>query len=147
LVKYGLQSPTYDLHGHIGGRHSVLYFSIQATEKYSTAMYYVEGDDGLPEVRKTGHWEIIIASSCVLQVPCERLWHREGRLAKCKMEDSLTSCLKPFHLLIECEIGGAPLSSQILSKELLTKVGHLASLHPRVFHQQMFESSQTSCTH
>ena len=39
LVKYGLQSPTYDLHGHIGGRHSVLYFSIQATEKYSTAMY------------------------------------------------------------------------------------------------------------
>ena len=41
LVKYGLQSPTYDLHLHIGGRHSVLYFSIQATEKYSTAMYYV----------------------------------------------------------------------------------------------------------
>ena len=39
LVKYGLQSPTYDLHLHKGGRHSVLYFSIQATEKYSTAMY------------------------------------------------------------------------------------------------------------
>ena len=34
------KSPTYDLHMHIGGRHSVLYFSIQATEKYSTAMYY-----------------------------------------------------------------------------------------------------------
>ena len=40
LVKYGLQSPTYDLHLHIGGRHSVLYFSIQATEKYSTAVSY-----------------------------------------------------------------------------------------------------------
>ena len=60
------------------------------------------------------------------------------------MEDSLSSCLKSFHLvskkldhqklkvhlLIECEIGGAPLSSQVLSKELLTKVGHLAPLHP-----------------
>ena len=39
LVKYGLHSPTYDLPPHIGGRHPVLYFSIQATEKYSTAMY------------------------------------------------------------------------------------------------------------
>ena len=29
LVKYGRHSPTYDLHPHIGGRHSVLYFTIQ----------------------------------------------------------------------------------------------------------------------
>ena len=39
LVKYGLQRPNYDLPLHIGGRHSVLYFIIPATEKYSTAMY------------------------------------------------------------------------------------------------------------
>ena len=37
LVKYGLHSPTYDLHPHIGGRHSVLYFTIQVTEKYSNS--------------------------------------------------------------------------------------------------------------
>ena len=37
LVKYGRHSPTYDLHPHIGGRHSVLYFTIQATEKYSNS--------------------------------------------------------------------------------------------------------------
>ena len=41
LVKYGLQRPNYDLPLHIGGRHSVLYFIIPATEKYSTAMYYI----------------------------------------------------------------------------------------------------------
>ena len=39
LVKYGLQRLNYDLPLHIGGRHSVLYFIIPATEKYSTAMY------------------------------------------------------------------------------------------------------------
>ena len=38
LVKYGLQRLNYDLPLHIGGRHSVLYFIIPATEKYSTAM-------------------------------------------------------------------------------------------------------------
>ena len=37
LVKYGRHSPTYDLHPHIGGRHSVLYFTIQVTEKYSNS--------------------------------------------------------------------------------------------------------------
>ena len=37
LVKYGRHSPTYDLHPHIGGRHSVLYFTIQVIEKYSNS--------------------------------------------------------------------------------------------------------------
>ena len=44
LVKYGLQRLNYDLPLHIGGRHSVLYFIIPATEKYSTAMYYTNAD-------------------------------------------------------------------------------------------------------
>ena len=35
LVKYGLHSATYNLQPHIGGRHSVLYFTIQAAKKYS----------------------------------------------------------------------------------------------------------------
>ena len=48
FVKYGLQSPTYDLHLHIGGRHSVLYFSIQATEKYSTEMFYTNPPSNTP---------------------------------------------------------------------------------------------------
>ena len=37
LVKYGRHNPNYDLHLHIGGRHSVLYFTIQVTEKYSNS--------------------------------------------------------------------------------------------------------------
>ena len=45
-----------------------------------------------------------------------------------------------LHLLIECKIGGSPLSSQILSKEL-TKVG-LAPLHPDFLHQQMLSFRQ-----
>ena len=32
--------PVYNLQPHIGGRHPVLYFTIQVTEKYSAAMYY-----------------------------------------------------------------------------------------------------------
>ena len=43
MVKYGRHSPTYDLHPHIGGRHSVLYFTIQATEKYSNSDVLVGG--------------------------------------------------------------------------------------------------------
>ena len=39
LVKYSLDSPVYNLQPHIGGRHPVLYFTIQVTEKYSAAMY------------------------------------------------------------------------------------------------------------
>ena len=31
---------TQYLQPHIGGRHPVLYFTIQVTEKYNTAMYY-----------------------------------------------------------------------------------------------------------
>ena len=37
LVKYGLHSLAYNLPPHIGGRHSVLYFTIQATKKYSNS--------------------------------------------------------------------------------------------------------------
>ena len=37
LVKCGLHSRTYYLHPHIGGPHPVLYFIIQATEKYSNS--------------------------------------------------------------------------------------------------------------
>ena len=44
LVKYSLLSPVYNLQPHIGGRHPVLYFTIQVTEKYSAAMYYLVGD-------------------------------------------------------------------------------------------------------
>ena len=41
LVKYSLHSHVYNLQPHIGGRHPVLYFTIQVTEKYSAAMYYI----------------------------------------------------------------------------------------------------------
>ena len=37
LVKCGLHSPTYYFLPHIGGPHPVLYFTIQATEKYSNS--------------------------------------------------------------------------------------------------------------
>ena len=53
LVKYGLQRPNYDLPLHIGGRHSVLYFIIPATEKYGTAMYYIFGT---PKMTKMTHF-------------------------------------------------------------------------------------------
>ena len=41
LVKYSLHSTIYNLQPHIGCRHPVLYFTIQVTEKYSAAMYYI----------------------------------------------------------------------------------------------------------
>ena len=37
LVKCGLHSRTYYFLPHIGGSHPVLYFTIQATEKYSNS--------------------------------------------------------------------------------------------------------------
>ena len=37
LVKFGLHSRTYYFLPHIGGPHPVLYFTIQATEKYSNS--------------------------------------------------------------------------------------------------------------
>ena len=37
LVKFGLHSRTYYFLPHIGGSHPVLYFTIQATEKYSNS--------------------------------------------------------------------------------------------------------------
>ena len=40
LVKYGLHSPTYYLHPHKGGSHSVLYFTI---EKYSNSNVLHDG--------------------------------------------------------------------------------------------------------
>ena len=42
LVKYGLHSLAYNLPPHIGGRHSVLYFTIQATKKYSNSNVLVQ---------------------------------------------------------------------------------------------------------
>ena len=74
MVKCGLHSPTYYLHPHLGGPHPVLYFTIQATEKYSNSNVLRCGLLGQKYVQST--WETKMLQDKYL---CTNIWSGAGR--------------------------------------------------------------------